>query len=220
MGVLFVPVKELLLRALGYLGNFLIAVIVFVVGWIVARIIRTLVVKLLKILKIDSIAEQAKIAEFLSKGGLKYTLSEIIGIIIYWVILLGVLISSLNILSLVGVSNLLDRLLGYLPNVISALFVLLLGTALSSFVSSIVRTAVANVGIGQVNLLSRVAQIAILVFTVVIVLDLLKIGAVLIAAMNIVLASLGLAFALAFGLGCREIAGKFVAELVEKIKKK
>ncbi len=194
--------------------------VIFIIGWIIAKIIRTIVVRLLKALRVDTIAEQAKIADFLSKGGIKYTLSELVAIIIYWILLLGVLVSSLNMLALTGMSGLLDRILGYLPNVIGGLIILITGIFISVFVGSVVRTTAANVGVNQASLLGKVAQVAILVFAILITLDELKIGAVLVSAMNIVLGTIGLGLALAFGLGCKDIAAKFVSEIVDKLKKK
>ena len=218
--LLFAPVKDLLLRSWDLSLRFLTAVVVFVVGWLVAKLIKAALVKVLKTLRIDSISEQAKIEEFLSKGEIKHTLSEIIGIIIYWIIIVGVLISSLNILALTGVSDLLDRILRYLPNVLGAMVVLILGALVSALVASIVRTAAANVGFGQANLLSKVAQVAIIVFAILIALDALNIARILLSAMNIILGSIGLAVALAFGLGCKDIAADFVSSLIEKLKKK
>jgi hypothetical protein len=216
----FAPAKELLIYTWGFFLKFLTAIVIFVIGWIVARALKVLVSKVLKALSIDSIAEQTKITDFLTKGGIKYSLSELSGIIIYWIVLLGVLASSLNILALTGVTNLLDRILIYLPNVIGALIILVLGIFVSVFVASIIRTALANVGLGQANLLSKSAQVIIVVLSIIIALDQLKIAAVLISAMNIVLAAIGLALALAFGLGCRDIAAKYVQELIDKLKSK
>lgn len=217
---LFAPVKDLLLRSWGFFLKFFSAVVIFVIGWLVARLIKAVVVKVLKALRIDAISEQAKIQEFLSKGGIKHTVSEIIGIIIYWIVIIGVLISSLNILALTGVSDLLDRILGYLPNVLGAVIILLLGILISALVTSVVRTAASNVGITQAGVLSKVAQVAIIVFTILIALQQLGIGQVLVSAMSIVLATIGLGLALAFGLGCRDIAGDFVTDLINKLKSK
>jgi hypothetical protein len=217
---LFAPVQELVRRSWNIFVNFVVAIFVFVLGWLVAKLIKAVVVKVLKTLRLDSISEQTRIAEFLSKGGIKHTLSEIIGMIIYWILILGVLISSLNILTLTGVSGLLDRVLGYLPNVLGAVVILIMGVLISALVASIVRTAVANVGFVQANVLGKVAQVAIIVFTIIIALDALKIAKVLISAMNIVLGAIGLAAALAFGLGCKDIAADFIADIIAKLKKK
>ncbi|MEW6075783.1 MAG: hypothetical protein AB1530_05710 [Candidatus Omnitrophota bacterium] len=217
---LFAPAKELFVYVWDFVLKFLTAVVIFVIGWIVARVIKTIVVKVLKALSIDSIADQTKITDFLSKGGVKYTLTELIGVIVYWVLLLGVLVSSLNILALTGVTSLLDKILAYLPSVIGALMILILGIFISVFVASIIRTALANVGLAQANALSKFSQVTIIVFAIIISLDQLRIAAVLISAMNIVLASIGLALALAFGLGCKDVASKFVSELIDKLKSK
>ncbi|RKY30382.1 MAG: hypothetical protein DRP74_07135 [Candidatus Omnitrophota bacterium] len=216
----FMPVKDLLVRFWNFFLNFLAAIIVFVIGWLVAKLIKSILVRVLKAIRLDSVAEKVKVAEFLSKGGIKYTLSEILGLIVYWVIILGVLISSLDILALTGVSAFLDKIVGYIPNVIGALIILILGMFISVFVASIIRTAAANLGLNQANLLSKVGQVAILVFAIIITLDQLQIGAVLVSAMNIVLASIGLAVALAFGMGCRDLAGRFVSDIIDKLKKK
>lgn len=203
---------------MAFLVNFVTAVIVFVVGWIVAKFLTMLIVKMLKAIKIDSIAEEINIAEFLRKGGIKYTLSELVGVVIYWIIILGVLISVLDIIALIGVSSLFDKILAYLPSVIGAILILILGIFVSAFVAAIVKATTANIGLNQADLLSKVAQVAIIIFTVIIALDELRIGAVLVSALNIVLATIGLAVGLAFGLGCKDIAGKLMAELVDKLK--
>jgi len=218
--VLFAPVRDLVLRSWGFLLTFLTAVVVFVLGLLVAKAIKVIVVRVLKALSIDSISEQAKIAEFLSKGGVKHTLSEVIGTVIYWILIVGVLISSLNILALTGISSLLDRILGYLPNVLGAMIIIILGVLISALVATVVRTAAANVGFAQAGVLGKVAQVAIVLFTILIALDVLNIGRILVSAMTIVLGAIGLGVALAFGLGCKDIAADFVSDIVEKLKKK
>jgi len=217
---LIAPIKELVLRSGNFFLNFLGAIVIFVVGWLIAKIIKLIIERVLRAVRLDSLAEQFKVSDFLAKGGVKLALSEIIGLIIYWVIVLGVVISALNLLQLTGVSSFLDQILAYVPIVIGALIVLVMGIFISIFVASIVRTATANMGIAQANLLSKVAQVAIIVFTILIALDQLKIGQVLTDTMKIALATVGLAVGLAFGLGCRDIAGKFTGDVIEKLKKK
>lgn len=220
MDTMVAPLKELLTRGWFFLVNFLTAIVIFVIGWLVAKLIMAVVTKLLKAIKLDSIAEDIKIGEFLRKGSIKYTLSELLGVVLYWIIILGVLISVLDIMALIGVSALLDKILLYLPNVIGAVIILILGIFIAAFVSTVIRAATANVGLHQASLLGKISQIAIIVFTVMIALDQLQIGTVLVSAMNIVLATIGLALGLAFGLGSKEIAGKLMAEWVDKLKGK
>ena len=212
------PLRELLTRGWLFLINFITALVIFVIGWLVAKLIMAVITKILKAIKLDYVAEETKIAEFLRKGGIKYTLSELLGVAVYWIVILGVLISVLDIMALIGVSTLLDKILIYLPSVIGAIIILILGIFISAFVSTVIKAATANVGVKQAELLGRIAQIAIVIFTVIIALDELKIGTVLVSAMNIILATVGLALGLAFGLGSKDIAGKLMAEWVDKLK--
>jgi hypothetical protein len=214
------PVHEILVSSLTFFWKFLAAIVIFVVGWFVARFIKFLIERILRVLRLDSLAEQFKVADFLAKGGIKLTLSEIIGLIFYWVIMLGVVASALKIVDLTGVSDLLAEILGKVPVVILALIILVGGIFISAFVASIVRTATANMGISNANLLSKITQVAIIVFTILIALEKLETGQILTDTMKIALGMVGLAAALAFGLGCREIAAKFTAEVIEKLKKK
>lgn len=218
--VLFAPLKELISRSLSFFVNFLSAAVVFAIGWLVAKFIKSLVVRVLKALRIDSISEQVKLTEFLSKGGIKHTLSEVAGIIVYWILMVGVLISSLNLLALTGVSALLNRILGYVPGILGAVIILVVGGLVSTLLSSIVRTATANLGISRSDLLGKITQTGIMLFAVLIALDQLNIARVLISAINIILGAIGLAAALAFGLGCRDIAAKYTEEVIDKIKSK
>lgn len=214
------PFQDVFNRSLDFFLNFLAAIVIFVVGWLIAKIIRFIIERVLRAIRLDSIAEQLKVSDFLAKGGVKLALSEIIGLIIYWVIVLGVVTSALNVLKLTSVSKFLDEILGYVPTVIGALIILVLGIFISIFVASIVRTATANMGVAQANLLGKVAQVVIVVFTILIAVEQLIIGRLLTDTVKIIMATVGLAAALAFGLGCREIAGKFTSDVIEKLKKK
>ena len=84
----------------------------------------------------------------------------------------------------------------------------------------IVATAAKNIGISQVNFLSKLAEIVIMIFTIAMALEQLKIGATIVQlTITIILGSFGLGFALAFGLGCKDIVGKSVEKFIENLKK-
>ena len=101
-----------------------------------------------------------------------------------------------------------------------AIFVLVLGSFLASFVAGVVRTTVSNAGIGNAKLLAKITQTVLVVFAVIIAIEQLNIATAFIAfAVNIILAAMGLGLALAFGLGCKDIAGKAMQGLLDKVKK-
>jgi len=219
--VLIEPAKTVLSQIGIFLSNLLLVIIILIVGWIIAKLIKTLVTKLLRSLKIDDIAERIQLDDILAKGGIKYSLSELIGAICYWLALLVTFVVAINAIGLTIAADLLNRIVLYVPNIIAAIFILILGMFVSALLSNIVQTAASNAGLFQAKFLGKVAEIVVIVFAVAITMEQLGIGAKIIElVVSIILASLGLSFALAFGLGCKDMAGKFLADFVEKLKTK
>jgi len=179
------------------------------------------VIKLLKVIQFDAASEKSGLADVLRKGGIKNTLSELIGGLIYWIIMLLVFMTALNALGMTVVASLLDKVILYIPNVIVAIFILSLGIFFASIVGSIVMTSSMNAGIKQAKLLSQLTQTVIVIFAIVMTLEQLNIAVSIInTTVSVLLGSAGLAFALAVGLGSKDIAGKLMQELVDKLKGK
>ena len=203
--------KAILERIIAFLPKLGAVILVLILGWIIAKIIEKVIVKVLKILKLDYLSEKLEINKFLLKGGIKFTLSEIIGIIIYWILLLIVFVSALNILGLNVVAGLLNQFVLYIPKIIASLFILILGGFVATVIASVVRTTCNNFGIKNANLLGNTSKIVILVFTVLIALEQLSIKTEIINfAVNIILASLGLGVAIAIGLGAKDIVKDYL----------
>ena len=216
------PVKNMLTQV----GNFVSAlgavILVLLVGWIIAKVIKNLIIRILDILQIDSYAERVGVDKILAKGGIKYSISELIGVLTYWVVMLISLVIAMSAVNLnQQAAGLLNTIVLYIPRVISAIFILVLGLFFASFVNSSVQTAAANTGIEQSTLFGHLAQAIIVIFAVDISLRQLQIDIGGIEhAFVIILGSVGLAFALAFGLGCRDIAAKLTQEFLNKLKAK
>ena len=130
-----------------FLPKLIGAIIIFVVGLIVAKLIKMGVVKLLKLVRLDSAAEKTGLQSFLQKGNITKTSSEILGSLIYWFIMILVMIASLDALGLPIVSDILNDIFLYIPNVVAAIIILLLGFLLGGLLSAVVRTAASNAGL-------------------------------------------------------------------------
>ena len=214
------PVKAMLIKVWSYVPTIFGAIIILVAGWIVAKFIEAIVVRALKAARLDVLSDKAGVANMLAQGDIKWTLSELIGVIIYWIVMLSVLAAALNVLNLTVAGDLLSRLVAYVPNIIVAIFVLVLGSFLASFIAGIVRTTASNAGLGNAKLLAKITQSVIIIFAVIIAIEQLNIATAFIAfAVNIILASIGLGAAIAFGLGCKDIAAKAMSDLMNKVKK-
>lgn len=219
--VVMEPVKEMLVRVLGFLPTLIGVLVILIAGWIIAGILKNVVVKLLKLIQLDTAGEKSGLSDVLRRGGIKQTLAELIGVLIYWLVMLLVFMTALNALGMTVAAALLDKVILYIPNVIAAIFILVLGIFFASMVGTIVRTASSNAGISQAKFLGQLTQTVIMIFAFIVTLEQLNIASTVLAlALNIVLASIGLAVAIAVGLGSKDIAGRLMQELVDKLKGK
>ncbi|MCD6081254.1 MAG: hypothetical protein J7J54_07410 [Candidatus Omnitrophica bacterium] len=214
------PVSGVLSRVLNFLPYLLGALIVLVVGWIVAKLIQKLATRIFKWLRFDTISDKSGLTNLLKNTGIKYTLSQLIGILLYWFVMLLVFISALNVLNLNITAQLLDKIIFYIPNVIAAIFVFVVGLYLASFLAGLVKTAMRGIGVQEASFLGNLTRAIVILFALVISLQQLKIQAgILSFALNIIIASLGLAFGLAFGLGGKDIASRMLEEWRNRLKR-
>jgi len=214
------PVKAMLVKIWSYVPAVAGAIVILVVGWLVAKFLEAIIVRVLKAVHLDTGSDRAGIAKVLAQGDIKLSLSELIGAMIYWVIVLIVIATALGTLNLTVASDLMERLVAYVPNILGAIFILIAGAFLGSFVSTAVKTAATNAGIDNAKALAQITQMIIVIFSAIIAIEQLKIATTLIIlAVNILLISIGLSIALAFGLGCKDIAGKFIQDTLNKMKK-
>lgn len=195
----------------------LAAIILLALGWMLARLLRRLTLKVLKKVRLDVAAERAGIEDFLLRGGVRYTTVTILANLVYWLILVAVILAVLNTLGWQTATLLFERVVLYIPKVIVALIVLLVGGLLGKIVREASYTYLNNIRVEGAAFLSNMAQIAIMVFVASIALEQLEIGGqILVSAFQIAFGALCLALALAFGLGGREWA----AHILEKLWKR
>lgn len=219
--VIMESVREMLTRVGAFIPKLIGVLIILIVGWLIAKIIETVLVRSLKLIRLDTLSEKSGTSNFLAKGGIKYTLSELVGALVYWIVLLIVIITALNALQWTVAAEVLNTIVGYIPNIIVAVFILVLGMFVSTLLGTVIRTAASNAGITQARLLGQITQTVVIIFAAVIALQQLKIQTTIILnVINIIVAAVGLALGLAFGLGCKDIAGKALADFLERLKKK
>lgn len=218
---LVVPAQAVLAQVGNFIANLFLVLFLILVGWLISKyIVKVAVTKVLQVLKIDDIGHKIELDQVLSKGGINTSLSEIVGEVCYWISILTTFVVAFNAVGLSIAAELLQRVVLYVPNVMAAVFILIVGMFSSAILKNIVNTAASNAGIAQVHLLARLTEIVVMVFAVAIALEQLQIGARIVElTISIVLASLGLGFALAFGLGCKDYVGKSVEDFMKKMKK-
>ena len=195
-----------------FIPNFFVALILVLLGFVVAKLLDTLLSKLLGKLGLDRLMAGTGLTKLLSRAGIQVPVSTLIGKIVYWFVLLIFLVSSAESLGLERVSSALDALAHYLPKVFGAALVLLAGVLLAQLVSGLVRGAAEGVGLDYANGLGRIAQGLVIIISISVAIGQLEVKTDLLNnVIAIVLITVGLAVALALGLGSREIAGQILA---------
>ncbi|OHC29749.1 MAG: transporter [Pseudomonadales bacterium RIFCSPLOWO2_12_59_9] len=199
-------------KVAGFIPNLFVALILVLLGFVVAKLLDTLLSKLLGKIGLDRLMAGTGLTKLLGRAGIQVPVSTLIGKIVYWFVLLIFLVSAAESLGLERVSSTLDALALYLPKVFGAALVLLAGVLLAQLVSGLVRGAAEGVGLEYAHGLSRVAQGLVIIISISVAIGQLEVKTDLLNnVIAIVLISVGLAVALALGLGSREIAGQILA---------
>lgn len=195
-----------------FIPNLIGALVVVILGFLVARLLDTLLSKLLAKLGLDRLMRGTGLNKMLARVGIKVPASALIGKIIYWFVLLVFLVSALESLGLERISATLDTLALYVPKVFAAALVLIAGILLAQLLNSLVSGAAEGVGIDYAGALGRLAQGLVIIISISVAIGQLEIKAELLNyVIAIILFSIGLAAALAVGLGCRGIASQIIA---------
>ena len=211
------PIQEMLTKITSFLPTLLGALIILIIGWIIAKIVRNLVNRLLEVIRFHVITEKAGVSNVLAKGGVRLTPNQMLSGLAYWLVMIMVLVMVVNALGLTVASQLLEGLLAYIPKVIAALFVLVLGMFLGNFISGVVLTAARNANLPKPEMLGSISKWAILIFAGTISLKQLGIAPLLVTTtFNIFFGGLCLALALAFGLGGKEMAAEYLKEIKDR----
>jgi len=198
---------------ISFLPNFLGALIVFFIGWAIAVGLQKLITQLLRALRIDPILEKIGTAKFFERAEIKMDFAGWI-----WFLILVFLLAATDILKLGDVSVFLRSVLGYIPNVVVAIVVLLLAIWLASVLKRIVHASVSASNIRAAAFLGTVTHWAILIFGLFAALIQLGIAPVLLqTVITGVIAMLAIAGGLAFGLGGKEAASNFLNKLRKEI---
>lgn len=203
-----------------FLPRLIIAVIVFVVGWMIGTIVERAVDHVINSVKLDVLLEKVGVMQMVKRAGYKFSSGKFFGALVRWFFVIVALIASLEIVGLSEVNKLLsDVALVYIPDVIVASLVLLIGSVVADVVDRLVKGAALAAEIKAAVTLGRVARVAVIVISVLIGLSQLGVAASLINTIFIgFVAMIALAGGLAFGLGGKEVAGKMLDRLYAALK--
>ena len=207
--MLLEPVRAFLAQIGLFLPRVLLALVVVIAGWLVAKLARLAVVKALRAINFHVVTERAGIDGFLRQGGMDTDATSIFGTLVYWLVILAALIVAFNSLGLTYITDLLGRVVLFVPKVFVALLLVAFGSYFARFVGDAVRTYCRNIDMPDAEFLARLTQYAIIAFVALIALDQMHIGGDIVReTFLILLAGVVFALALAFGLGGKDWAAE------------
>ena len=200
-----------------FVPQLLAALVLLFLGWLFANLLRSGLAKLLDVLKFDELALKTGIEAFLKQGNIHISLSRLLANLVYWLVILVVIVTVANSLGLHAVAELFNRVVLYLPNIIVAILVLVFGILIARFINRLVFAYLNNIGVEGALTISTFSEYAVVVFVIFMALEQLQIGTQLLtAAFQIAFGAIGLAFAIAFGLGGRDWAAGIIKKISDK----
>lgn len=206
------PLQALYIKIAEFAPNILAAILMLIVGYIVAKIAAFIISNLLQRIGVNKLSEKVGLASSLEKSGVKRNFARLLGAIVFWMIMLTFIVSASDTLGLDRVSSTIDDFILYLPKVVAAAIVLLVGLFVSSFVRNGIKTSTSGLNAQYGNVLSKSAYGLLVVISLVLAISQLEVDVTLLnQIITIVLISVSVAVMLSMGLGTREISSNVMS---------
>lgn len=205
-----------------FIPGFIFAIVLFAIGWILAVLLERLVESVIKALRIDALLKSAGMEDVVKRSGYNLNAGRFLGVLVKWFVIVVFLIASLDILGLSDVRYFLgDVIVGYIPNVIVAVLILIVAVIVADAMQKVVVASVRAAHVKSANLLGSITKWSIWIFALVAALIHLGIAPELIQTLvtGIVFAA-ALAVGLAFGLGSKDAAGRITERVLHNVTEK
>jgi len=210
--------NDIIDRLINFIPSLIAALVILVVGWIIAVLLSALVDKLLRVVGLKSATEKSGLDPWLSKIGIKMDSIALLGGLVKWILIIVSFMAAVDVLGMPSVKTFLNNAVNYLPSVMAAAAILLIGGVLANFLSEVVRGAVAAAEIGHEKMISGVARYAVWIFAFIAAFVQLGIAANLLQLLFTgLVAMLAIAGGLAFGLGGKDMAAKVLDKVSKNL---
>jgi len=219
--ILLNSLKEVWGSFIGFLPTLIAALIVFIVGWLIAIFIGKLINRLIKTIKLDLLLSRLGFEKALARAKMKLDSAKFFEELVKWFFIIVFLMTAANILGLGQVTLFLQSILYYIPSVIVAAIVLLAAAIIAKFMQRLVKASADTAGLASSGAIAGIVKWAILIFGFVIALTQLGIAVNLIQTIVMgIIAMIAIAGGLAFGLGGKDMAAKILDKIKQDLGEK
>ncbi len=211
--------SNLLAGTVNFIPSLIFAIIIFVVGWFLGAFIGRIIAQAIRSIRVDQALRSAGVGDIVTRAGYTLDSGAFLGELVKWFIIIVFLVWALQVLALTQVTLFLQEIvLGFLPQVIVAVLIVLIGAVLAELAQNVVTGSARAAGIRSAGFAGALARWSIWIFAIAIALSQLGIGAQYIQTLFVgIVAALAIAFGLAFGLGGQEAAARFLEKTREQI---
>lgn len=218
-------IQPFIQQFIGFIGRLILALIIFIIGYLVSVGIGRIISEILKSVKFNKLFDKDGWKKALQRANVEVNPSEFIGAIFKWVFVIVSLLIAVDVLNLTAFAGFLTSVLNYLPNVIVAVLVFVVAIVISDIVEKIVRVSVERLKIGYGYLAASIVKWAIWIFAIFLILgQLLPNNALVVTLYSAIVygivGALALGIGLAIGLGGKDTAGKIISDMYKKIEEK
>lgn len=204
--------SDLYTKTMSWLPDAIVAVIVLLVGYVVARLVAKLVTTLGEKINLQYAAERGGLVDSLKQIGVKRSVPAIFGTVVFWTLIVLFVMSAAKALGFVELSEAMNEVFVYMPNVLAALVIVVIGLLAASFLRGVVAASADRVGVAYSRGLANIAYYAVVLVTLMAAFEKISIEfALLNHAILIVLGGMAIAFGLAVGLGGRDVVAGILA---------
>lgn len=210
-------VTDMLSKTMAILPNIATAIVILIIGLLVAKLLAGMIKKLLKAAKIDALGESLNRIDIISKANMKIELSSIFSKTVYYFLLLIVLILASSALNMPEVTNLISDIFKFIPKLLVAFIILILGTLLADVVKNMIHTALKSLGVPSAGMISSVFFYFLFINVVISALTQAEIKTDFLAQnISILLGGIILAFAIGYGLASKDTMSNLLASFYVK----
>lgn len=197
----------------------LAAAVIFIIGWVIGMILAKVIEQVVDVLRIDDALKASGVTEAVKDAGFHLSAGRLLGTLVKWFVVIVFLVASLEVLGLVRVTIFLQQVvLMYLPQVIVAVLILILAAVVAEVVKGIVLGSARAAGVSSANMAGAVAKWAIWIFAILAALNQLGVAAAFWQTLFTgIVVALSLAFGLAFGLGGKDAAARFIEKMRDEV---
>jgi hypothetical protein len=210
------PLKTMAEKIIALIPSLLGAIVIILLGWLLAKILKTALIKLLVAVRFEKFSERSGLSRFLSRGDIKHSLAEILGTVFFWIILLFFIYVATDVLHWTLIRDVINQIISFIPKLIAAVLIIIAGVLLSSFFKGLIKVAATSYALTHRELIGRIVQYLIIFFSVAVSLEQLGIAThILVNSVLIIIGAMAFGLALAFGLGSKDLVGRIVNKMLE-----